>query len=354
MQSLIKTCALPIMILSLTACGGGGGGGGSPTPSSAAASSLAPSSTAASSEAPSSTAASSVAPISSSASSVTAGNESTQSAVNYTGYSVAKIDNCGSGVLPPENTYKIFSDYDAGIQNQTLLNFSGWNHSNNENKNRAEWAKLNISNHATYDFATSAKVDSSCNGSDAINMVLLKKIADWDFQHSNGFEKTITADGIEFGDIENLVVDLKINSARTSLPSVETLKTTYASYVSGDVIDTLESGKVNIGIVIYDGKASTVLSASRIIELDQATFADQWIRVTVPMKDLKLCSTTNYSCTNKTLADLNNKIVAGIQFVGETKTGEVLRNKITSWNTSTPETFKEMDISIKKIEFQLK
>lgn len=347
MQSLIKTCALPLAILSLTACGGGGGGSKpAPASSSIAASSIAPASSAA---AVSSAAVSSVATLS----------ESTQAAASYTGFSVAKIDNCGVGVSAVAKRFKLFADYDGGVQNQSLssLNFSGWNHSNNENKGRAEWAKLNVSNHATYDFATSAKVNDSCNGVDTINMVLVKKIADWDFQHSNGFEKNITADGIEFGDIENIIIDLKINSAKTFLPSIDSLKSTYANHVSGDAIDEIESGKVNIGMVIYDGKTEPVLDAKRIIQLDQSLLADQWVRLTIPMKDLQFCSNASYYCTPKTLADLSNKVIAGIQFIGETKTGAVLRSKITeaNWKSSTPpEAFKEIDISVKKIEFQLK
>ena len=340
MQSLIKTCALPIVLLSLTACGGGGGGS-KPAPSSAA-SSVAPSSTPASSAA---------------ASSVAAANETTQAAVNYTGYSVAQIDNCGVGITAPaaDKGFVVLGDYDAGAQNQTLLNFSGWNHTTNGSA--TEWKNLKLAG-SNYDFSSSGKVNSGCNSVDTLDIVLVKKIADWDHQHSNGFERNILPFALMFGDIENVVLDLKINSAKTSLPSLDSLKTTYASNVSSETIDGLESSKVNIGMVIYDGKEEPILDAKRIIQLDQSTLADKWIRVTIPMKDLTFCSNSNYNCTPKTLADLSNKLIAGIQFVGETKTGLVLRNHIkeADWNIANPppETFKEMDVSFKKIEFQLK
>jgi hypothetical protein len=41
-------------------------------------------------------------------------------------------------------------------------------------------------------------------------------------------------------------------------------------------------------------------------------------------------------------------------FVAETNSGAVLRGNINPWNTSVPETFKEVDLSFKKIEFELK
>lgn len=365
MQSLIKTCALPLAILSLTACGGGGGGSKpapSQVPSSVTASSVTPASSIAptSSVAPSSTPASSIAPASSAAavsstaaSSIAAVSESTQAAVSYPGFSVAKIDNCGVGITAGTKTFNLFADYDGGVQNQSLssLSFSGWNHSNNENKGRAEWAKLKVSNHAIYDFATSAKVNDSCNGVDTINIVLVKKIADWDFQHSNGFERNVLTHAYKFGDIENLVFDVKLNSVNTSIPSVESLKTTYASYVNGTTVDALEDGKVNIGITLGD---TTNLNGAIIFQLDQTTLSDQWVRVTIPMNKLSFYQEINYNRTTKTLAELSNVLINRILIVGETKSGAVLRGNINPWSASVPETFKEIDLSFKKIEFQLK
>jgi hypothetical protein len=137
---------------------------------------------------------------------------------------------------------------------------------------------------------------------------------------------------------------------------VESLKTKYASYItSGSVIDSFEAGKVNIGITLQDNSmTSTSLNAAINIQLDQVTLLDKWVRVTIPIKDMKFYSETNYQPTPKALADLSNVVIKRALFVAETKTNEVLRNKVTTWNTATPESFKEMDLSFKKIEFQLK
>lgn len=359
MQSLIKTCALPVVLLSLTACGGGGGGGSkpapSPVPSSIAASSIAPSSTPASSVAPSSIPASSLAASSadassSAASSAVAGNESTQAATAYPNYSIAMIDNCGVGISAANKTFTIFADYDGGVQNQSLssLNFSGWNHATNGST--TEWKNLKLAG-SNYNFSNSAKVNSNCNSVDTLDMLLVKKIADWDHQHSNGFERSILAYGYKFGDIENLVFDVKINSAKTSIPSVDSVKTTYASYVNATTVDALEDGKVNIGITLGD---STNLNGAIIFQLDQTALSDQWVRVTIPMNKLSFYQEINYNRTPKTLADLSNVVIKRMLVVGETKSGAVLRGNINPWSTSVPETFKEMDLSFKKIELQLK
>lgn len=349
MQSLIKTCALPIVLLSLTACGGGGDGS-KPAPSSAA-----------SSVAPSSTPASSVAPASSiAASSVATGTEIAQTAVNYSsytaggatlpGFSIAKIENCGQGISTPEKTFGVFADYDGGVQNQSLagLKITGWNHATNGVT--TEWKNLKLAG-TSYNFSTSAKVNSSCNGVDTIDMILVKKIADWDHQHSNGFERDIVSFAYKFGDIESLILDIKVNSTNTSIPSVESLKTTYASYVSAAKIDELDQGKVNVDITLHDGAN---LFGKIIVQLDQATLADQWVRVTVPMSDVYFYQEINYNRTAKTLADLSNVVIQRMIVVGETKKGAVLRGDISSWSASVPETFKEADLSFKKIEFKLK
>ena len=182
-------------------------------------------------------------------------------------------------------------------------------------------------------------------------MVLVKKIADWDRQHSNGFERNILAHGYKFGDIENLVVDIKINSTNTSIPSVASLKTIYASYVSAATIDALDEGKVNLDITLHDGAN---LFGKIIVQLDQETLKDQWVRVTVPMNKVSFYQEINYNRTTKTLADLSNVVIQRMLIVGETKKGAVLRGDINPWTTSVPETFKEMDLSFKKIELQLK
>ena len=349
MQSLIKTCALSLMVSGLTACGGGGGSNNPvPTsPASSSASSVAPSSIPASSSAPESSAASS-----STASSLPEGSEKTMAATSYANYSVAEIENCGVNINAADKTFAVFADYDGGVQNQSLTNlsFSGWNHSTNENAGRAEWKLLSQAGTA-YNFNTTAQVNNSCSGVDTLNMVLVKKIANWDFQHMNGFERNILSYGYKFGDIENLIVDIKLNSANTSIPSIESLKTTYASYVGPTVIEALDEGKVNVDITLHDGGT---LFGKIIFQLDQASVSDKWVRVTIPMSTLYFYQEVDYKRTTKTANDFENVVVQRALIVGETKKGAVLRGDITSWSSSVPETFKEMDLSFKKIEFQLK
>lgn len=353
MQSLIKTYALPVVILSLTACGGGGGGGGSNTQTSSSLTSSA----AVSSAAPSSAPASSVAPFSSSAeassvaSSAAANAESTKTPVSYTNYSIATIDNCGQGIVAGDEskTFAIFADYESGIQNQSLatLSFYNWNHVGTSNNPPIpnEWDNITQSA-AAYNIPGSAAVSSDCNGVDIINAVLVKKIANWHRQHSNGFGRTITAFGQKFGDIKELVVDLRVNSAKTKVHTPETLKSVYSSYLSDtSVIDTNEAGKVNVGFTF---ETSNNQRATFTIEIDQDVYADKWLRVTIPAGSLKYYQ----GDTPKEASIFTNLVINNLLVVAETRTNAVLRKFISGWTDTTPppERFKELDLSFKKFE----
>ena len=305
-QSLIKTCFLPILFFSFIACGGS----------------------------------------KSSSVSTVENNESTLGTKDYGSYSVATIVNCGQGVSTSAKTFSLFPNIKS--ESLSTLNFSSWNHTTNGNK--TEWTNLKLAAN-NYNFEKSPTVNSSCNNVHTLDIVLLKKIADWNHQHSNGFECNVLAQGYKFGDIKNLVFDLKINSTKTNIPNIESLKSIYGSYVNESIINALEDGRVNIGITLGD---NTNLNGSIIFQLDKAILNDKWVRVTIPINKLTFYQEINYKRTSKTFADLSNLIINRVLVVGETKNGAVLRGNINPWSANVPETFKEMDLSFKKIEFQLK
>lgn len=313
MHSLIKIYVLSMLLLCIIACGGGKSGASSVSGSHS-------------------------------------GKEHTQNLTDYKDYSVANIVDCGQNIVPDSKTFSLFSDYDGRLQDKNLsdLNFSGWNHTTNGNA--TEWTNLKLAG-SNYNFNNSAKANCSCNDVNTLDIVLLKKIADWNRQHSNGFECNIFAQGYKFGDIKSLVFDLKINNAKTHIETVENIKKTYANYVNDAIIDAMDDSKVNIGITLGD---STNFYGSIVIQLDQMTQGGKWLRVIVPMDKLAYYKEVNYKKTTKTQADLSNVVINRMLIVGETKSSNVLRSSISSWDSNIPETFKEMDISFKKIELQLK
>jgi mono/diheme cytochrome c family protein len=290
-------------------------------------------------------------------------------AVSNTTHTISLINDCGKAVTAPANGYKFIGDYDMAQSNQAISDgswtWNTWAHTTNGVS--AEWANTKFaSTPGTYSIPTNGKANSSCNNVDTLDVILIKKYANWDHQHSNGFEPTnLQGKNINFGKVASVVIDLKINSARTSIPTQEALIKTYNTDANGKPYYTAESNimavdknKVNIGFTIADNGSNTVLSASDIIEINQAMFQDQWVRVVIDMSKVKYCSTTNYSCTPITAAELTSKLINKITVVAEQSNGGVLRNSMpgvtdAQWNsyTTVPETFKELDVSIKKLEF---
>lgn len=290
-------------------------------------------------------------------------------AVSNTTHTISLINDCGKGVTAPTNGYKFVGDYDTAQSNQAFTDgswtWNTWTHTTNGVS--AEWANTKFaSTPSAYSIPTNGKTNSSCNNVDTLDVVLIKKYANWDHQHANGFEPTnLQGKNINFGKIASIVIDLKVNSARTSIPTQASLVKTYNTDASGKAYYTAESNitavdknKINIGFTIADNGSSTVLSASDIIEINQTTFQDQWIRVVIDMSKIKYCSTTNYYCTPKNAADLANTVINKMTVVAEQSSGGVLRGNMPSvtdaqWNSFTfvPEYFKELDVSIKKLEF---
>jgi hypothetical protein len=359
-KNLIHLSALTIIVAGLTACGGGGSSGSkaSSTPANSSVamiSSVAASSVAASSITP----ASSVTPASSSsASSIDPSAESTTLLVTGSNnIQIAEISNCGSGISQPASTssFSMFADYDATTQNQTPSNLSGWNHINST----ATWANV-AKVPSAYNFPSTAVADAGCNNVDTFSMILVKKIANWDQQHGNGFERSnILSAGITFSEVKSITVDLKINSANTIIPTVAALKAIYVpTYVAADKIDSLENGKVYLDITFYEKNVSNEndFRAKINFEIDQETMKDKWLRVTIPASALYYYSENNYNRTTKPASDLAAVVIKGAIVVAETKRGNTLRNDISSaaWDAATPpETFKEVDVSFKKIELNL-
>jgi hypothetical protein len=275
-------------------------------------------------------------------------------AVSNTTHNISFLNDCGKGVTAPTNGLTIIGDYNTASSNQAIAPTTNgdwtWNAWTNTNGTPSAWVNTQFaSNLSTYSVPSSGKANSSCNNVDTADMLLVKKYADWDQQHANGFD-TLSMKNMTFGKVAFIVMDIKVNSARTSLLTQDALVAKYSSYTSEANLRAYDKGYVNLGFTLIG--QDTSLTAFDIIEINQNMFKDQWIRVKIDMSKVKYCSTANYYCTTKTQTELANTSFTKFTVVAETGAGGTLRN-ITNptWSTSTPEAFKELDISIKKLEF---
>ncbi|BCE02071.1 hypothetical protein [Marinicellulosiphila megalodicopiae] len=258
------------------------------------------------------------------------------------GYSVELIDQCG---VAPEKSVKDFVLFD-----QTVNRLTGWSHASN-----IEGLKLSSDNY-------SAKVvaDSTCNNAATYQNVLVKKYANWDAQHVNGIEPQFSADDIKLEQLESIVLELKVSKNKSSIPSKKQISDLYQSYLNADQLAQLDDNKINFGITIFEAgfndQSTASFNANIYLELDQADYFDQWVRITIPASSLNYFTEQNWGQTSIDPVEFAQTQVLGLRINPETQTGKVVRASISdTFEANTPtETFKEMNVSFKKVAFILK
>lgn len=205
--------------------------------------------------------------------------------------------------------------------------------------------------------------DAGCNGRSIHTGTWLKKYRDTDNQHSNGFNTGLNR---SFGDIETIVLELRINSDKTDIPTFQELEDKYASTLTGtDGVARLDKGKVVFGLTLGNPDANdNSIRGEMYIEIDQDMYADQWVRVTVPKDQMFFWRGAPWVKEPVSLSEANSAQAGYIYLNPETKGtgqpqtyGNVVRDiyGYSKWTEQPPnpmpqEDFKEMNISIRTFE----
>ncbi len=279
---------------------------------------------------------------------ITALAPSYASTEQFDGYSIETMAECGP-VLDEAKGNRLV------LFHGSTNTLSGWSHINGNNEYKSmRWPVA--------DYAISianSKADKSCGGTNTYQAVLVKKYADWDRQHSNGIEPRFLANRISFGNVDSIVLELKVDAAKTLIPDAAKIKSHYGSYIKdADALNNWDGGKVNLGLTLFEEGAeeqeNPSFTAARFIEIDQTKYADQWLRITIKGEQLNYFIEQHWKQTPAALADYAKNTIQGLRINPETRSGKVLRNFVPTFDASIPETFKEMGISIKRLEIRLK
>lgn len=256
------------------------------------------------------------------------------------------------------------------------------------------WSHLALDwNNPLYDLANvQPSADSSCNDLLTTTGVIVTKYANWEHQHSNEFVPPLLNANRTFNDVDEVVLELKLNSDNTVIYTNDELASIYAAKLAevGQTLATMHTEDPDLEIYPRDDidladfdferldQEKAVLAVSlqnqatgadnvqleRYIEIDPELYLDKWIRITIPVEAMDYFTGEVWvKDTPPTTAGdtpVNRMHIVGeILGTGETKTqyGDVLRNYIGSPSSHSlydsleiPETFKEMSITIKKIE----
>lgn len=341
-QDSVKWALGLVLSSSLVACGGGNTSSSTSSQDSSSSSSM--SSTMSSSSLSSS---------SSSSSSSVNNDESFVPVSNPNGYMIEEIVNCGVNSATSNNARAVFSNNTNSI--------SGWSHVGT----LVNVSDLQQNSAQAYAVPGATSANSNCNNQNTQDLILVKKYANWDQQHANGIEPSISSSNKTFADIDSIVIELKLNSAKTSIPSASQLQSKFGSVLTSTQLAQLDKSKAAFAVSVLDPNNNNPdLQAERYIELDPATMADKWLRITIPFDQMELFTTANYYRTSTNLSQHASVVADRLQISPETygnteninEVGWVVRNFLDDarWsnlsNQNNYEAYKELSITLKKFE----
>ncbi|WP_297082732.1 hypothetical protein, partial [uncultured Demequina sp.] len=167
-----------------------------------------------------------------------------------------------------------------------------------------------------------------CGGQRALETVLVKKTYDWDRQHANGIEATFRTAGLVFGDVQDIVLELRVDADRTAIPTAADLEEAYGALLAGDQLAALDTQEINLELTLFgDGTAAgaQTINAGAIVAVDPLEFTDGWVRVAVPREELTFYTETDYVRTNVDAGAHGGIVVEGLRINPETAEGATVR-----------------------------
>lgn len=199
------------------------------------------------------------------------------------------------------------------------------------------------------------RADESCAGAKTLVTVLAKKTYDWDRQHANGMESSFPTEELTFGEVDSLVLVLRLDPARTHLPSAQDLAAAYGDRLTAQQLAELDSGEINLELTLF-GEGATAdqpfMNAGAIIAVDPAQAAAEWVRVQVPRADLMFYTEENYVRTEVGSDEWQDLRVQGLRINPETAEGLTVRHFVLDDFDvqAKSELFKEMALTFALIE----
>lgn len=187
--------------------------------------------------------------------------------------------------------------------------------------------------------------------------ILVKRLGDWDRNHLNGIEPLFTDTPLRLGEVEAIVVELRFDSARSSIPPVAELASRYAKLLSAEQLAALDNGRGHLGVSVFEAGFNdhdrSIFGGAVIVEFDPARHFDRWLRVTIPVEALEYYFEKNYArIPAERSAQLARELV-GLRINPESSHGQTVRHSLReSFGPHVPETLKEMALAIRRLEIR--
>ena len=278
----------------------------------------------------------------------TISNESYTLLNTYPQYSLYRIDNCGVNSTVDSNEYLFVDGVLQKINNS-------WNHVDGS----SQWQGIQ-GQPTDYEINTGYTNDAQCNNRGSINNTLVKKYGDWDSAHANGFKFPMPNDNPTFADLDTITMDIYIDSGNSELPTIAQIKSAYPSLTQAELAE-FDDGEFYLDMrITFDGvdpdtsdDYATHGDIHGAINLSiDAAYADQWMRVEIPVRSLNFTEeVSGWALEDKLFSEIKDLAPSSFAFVAETKSRKVYRHYDANFDVNTAaKLFKEEAIRIKYLE----
>lgn len=185
--------------------------------------------------------------------------------------------------------------------------------------------------------------------------VLARKMSDWGQQHANGIEPVFFDRPMLVGEVQSVIIRLKLNTEDSSIPALGQLLEHYEGILANEEVESLDNGRPCLGLAFvgegYGDQGVESLKAVYSLVFDPASDFDKWMEVEVPLLDFTFGFEKDYSLREVARSKVFERRFVGFRIAAETTGGGVARNILGErWEESVPELYKELSVSLERIE----
>mgnify|MGYP000011732819 CR=1 FL=1 len=241
------------------------------------------------------------------------------------------------------------------IQSQQIQH---WNHPATSSEQY-----LGLKHHAD---AYALKIEKTAEA-EQVQITLIKKVANWHQQHSNGLKIDFSQSQLTFDQIKALSLQLSLNKRASSIPTVEQLKTVYREYIDSGLIDVdwLEEMVSQLGVINIklfgehhgDQNIATVLANYQLVlyeAMDSSAKTTQEEAIDIVLSDFDLYRQKNWQEQQVSIDDITSIKVIGMLITAETNNEKTLRSYLQErYVEELPEHFIELAISLADLTLTL-
>ena len=264
-------------------------------------------------------------------------------AINVDALEINRLASCNDPGTP-NSVYTVLSSQ------KNIL--GGWSHIDSSIE---EYSALNLQTEEYEISQSNYQEVEGCDRAKIQQAILVVKLSDWTRQHSNGLEALVD-NKLNFADMSHVLIDMKINRAKTRIPSREYIKQRYGGLLNESELMDLDTAQVNLGVTLFSERvtdeSTDSFNAEYFLSIDQVALGDEWLRILIPLSEFTTFTEKDYIRSGVLWEGYAKQGVYGLRINSETSNGKQLRNILgDQWHRSIPEIFKEISISLRRIEF---